>query len=195
VAARETAQARQAALLVHGLPPSAQRRILTKLDAAHTARLRPLLAELVRLGVPQALGQQLQQGIAVPPASIAPGTAPRERVRSMVAADIVHGLKPCAAVTVAHLLRAEEWPWKQQALACIPEPRRTEVLRHLHQASASLAPAVLTALCERLCKEVALLNAECARTLGPPASAENSIRRARPGGIRQSLGRLLQWIR
>ncbi len=183
MAASETPAARRAALLLHALPPAAKRRVIARLDATEVARLKPLLEEIEQMGVPQTLGGDLRALTALLPAAPAGKPSLREQVRDLSAEDVVQCLRACAPATVAQLLRADEWPWRQQALDRTSEPRRTEVRRHMRAESAVLAPGVLTALCERLCREVALLHTN------RPRADESAVR----GGARWSFRRFIRW--
>src|SRR5262245_26717617 len=115
--ASETMQARQAALLLHGLPLPTREQVLAKLDAHEAARLKPLLAELLGLGVAPEMGRQLQSVATPRPA------APTS-VEQLNAYDVAHCLQECSPATAAQLLRMRDWPWKAQVLGLIPEPRR-----------------------------------------------------------------------
>lgn len=155
--------ARRAALLLHTLPVATRQRVMAKLDEVEAKRLKPLLKELAQLGVPRALGEQLQQltspapsGSALPARALA---AP-QRLESLSGADVVRALNTCAAVTAGHLLRARQWPWQQDVLDRSSELRRAELLRHIRSDYPALAPAVLTLLCERVCLEVERASAE-----------------------------------
>jgi hypothetical protein len=183
--ALETIQARQAALLLHALPPDVQKRVVAKLDVAESARLQPLLDELVALGVSQSLGERLQRVLLpaqtsastpVSPATVAE-LAVHGQVARLDARVIVQCLQGCAPVTVAQLLRSRDWPWKADVLELMPEARRAEMLELMSNQSTELAPAVLQAMCERLCRRAAHLIAPTGR---PRSTA---------------LKRLLAWIR
>ena len=143
---------RKAALLLHSLPIHARDRIVAKLDRAQASLLEPLLDELRSLGIPPALGEQLQglAGSRTASGAATKSTTVRERVMQLSAADVATCLKSCAAVTAAQLLRADDWPWRQAALDQMTELRRAEVSRHMRAGTGPLPPAVLTALCERL---------------------------------------------
>lgn len=157
--AAETWCARQAALLLHGLPGEACDRVLARLGHAEAARLKPLLVELTELDIPRSLGAQwrwLAPGSRSAPASTDCAAASvQEQVQALAAGDVAQCLKACAPVTVAALLRAGRWPWQRQVLDGMPEPRRAEIMRILAEDAALAAPAVVNALCARLCAEVA----------------------------------------
>ena len=204
MSAPETMQARQAALLLHGLPPAARQRVIAKLNIAETARLKPLLQELTELGVPQSLGQQFQ-GLVPPPQAITarPSTPPptmreptlQEQADALSPEDIVQCLESCAPVTVARLLSTRAWPWKEQVLEGMPELRRNEVLRHLRGEAPALAPAVQKALWERLCRETARARAarsDATNQLVRP-DADDTLTRIEPIGTK--LRRWIGWKR
>ncbi len=192
MAAPESMQARQAALLLHGLPTAARRQVIARLDLTERAKLSPLLAELAELGLSQSLGQQLQLQLAMPAQPHEPTPAARaltvqEQAERLTADDVLRGLQPCAPATVAHLLHASAWPWKADVLAAMPQPLRGHVIEGLRKDSAPLAPAVLAFLCERLCHQAALMPAASAPRLNhaPPARA----------GLKNRLGSLTAWMR
>lgn len=204
MAASETMQARQAALLLHGLPPAARRQVIAKLDAHETTRLEPLLDELAGLGVSPAVGLELQ-AVASQPAAPTPAApianvrelTPRERVEQLNADDVARCLQACSHATAAQLLRAGNWPWKAQVLGLIPEPRRARVLDNVRRESPTLPPAVLSLLCERLLQQAAQL-----KTIRSQPAASAPIRGCvaawRPGRhstLRARFRRFIRWTR
>ena len=142
----ETLEARQAALLLHGLPAVARREVLARLDAAEHARLQQLLNELVELGVPASAS-------TLPIDASAPSA--QDRAAGLSADVVTRRLQSCAVATVALLLQARAWPWKAAVLDQMPSARRTEIIECLRSAPPPLAPAVLAYLCERLCAKAA----------------------------------------
>jgi hypothetical protein len=166
VGAPETLHVRRAALLLHALPPAARQEVIAKLDADESARLEPLLAELTTLGVPPSLGQPLQR--------IATATAtPQERAAQLSANHVVERLRDCSSTTTARLLCAAQWPWKSQVLERMSGLRRLEVEQHLGREHPKLAPGVLAALCEQLCR---------------------SSRRPSSSNLSGLFGRLIRWM-
>jgi Mg/Co/Ni transporter MgtE len=136
VVARDTPQARRAAVLLHELPEVARQQVFAKLDGSQAARLRPLLDELSQLDPwPK-------------------DCATVERARRLRPEDVAVALGSCAPMTVALLLRAVEWHWKAQVLERLPRTVRTHVFECLRTECPQLAPAVLQVLCKRLCDEV-----------------------------------------
>jgi hypothetical protein len=206
MAAPETMQARQAALWLHGLPPAAQSEVLAKLDSRETARLKPLLEELVALGVSPSMGQQMQPAVAGPPAVASASTAAsapvlepsaRERVDRLSGDEVARCLQTCSPATIAQLLRAGNWSWKAQVVGLIPEPRRTHVLDHVRRESPALAPAVLVLLFERVLQQAARLT-----TLRPQPGSGAAVRCRAAGwrsesraGVRARFMRLIRWTR
>lgn len=200
MAVPETMQARQAALLLHGLPRAVRQQVLAKLDVAESARLKPLLDELTELGVSQMLGLQLQHLASPPPtapASTARELTPHERVERLNAEDVARCFQSCAAVTVAQLLRARTWPWREKVLDLMPEGRRAEVLEHTRRSEfPSLAPAALAFLYELLCLHTAHGAEGHSQPSGSPAlRLETSARPAVGRQIRAHLERLIGWMR
>lgn len=195
MAAPETMRARQAALLVHGLPRAARQRVLAKLQTADVGRLQPLLDELAALGVSQALGENLRPLVdaapARPPSSELSMATAQERAERLHFEGVLQCLQSCAPVTVAKLLRSWEWPWTKQVLDAMPEIRRAEVLQHLRRDSPKLAPAVLASLCERLCAQVAQTGA----SRSPAETLGRTRDRAAHTLLITKLKRLFGWMR
>jgi hypothetical protein len=155
--ADETVSARQAALLLHGLEPATRKAVLARLGPAETAAVRPLLDELIELGVPSALGEQLREKIAAS-ASNADGTArqltAKERVARVRPDEVAWCLQQCAVMTAAVLIHATEWPWRDEALDRMPESRRFALATAVRGRVPRLTTAALEALCECLCARV-----------------------------------------
>ena len=141
----ETLPLRRAALLLHGLKPEVRSRVIARLDAQELSSIQPLLRELIELGIPRTatdeshVTDERNQG------------SPQQRAARLDADLVVRALQSCAVVTVAHLLRAVEWPWKAAVLERMPEPRRVAVLMSLQSEPVVMAPAVLQALSNQLC--------------------------------------------
>jgi len=151
----ETIQARKAALLLHSLPPDAARQVLARLSAAESFRLRPLLDEIASMRLPRSVAAEWSNK-PMPRDSSQPvaGTL-RERVEQLSASQVAERMAKCAPSTIAHVLRAVEWPWKSQLLGLLSESRRFEVQACLCSSSKVLAPAALDVLYERLCLDAA----------------------------------------
>ncbi len=204
MAAVEPIHARRAALLLHGLPLAARQRVVAKLSSSESAKLKPLLDELTQLGVSPALGEQLQQ-IAVIAKSVPVKTdeqpAPEreltvlERAERLSADDVARCLQRCAPITVAHLLRSHEWPWKARALGLMPEARRLVDLAAM--GSPTFAPAVLRAFCERLCQHAAQHGAGPGVRGLAPSDSERRIQTPEPPArhLRKGIKRFIPWIR
>ena len=134
--ADETFQARQAALLLHGLAPEVRRQVMGRLDRDHSSRLAPLLRELDELGVPASVGRQIHQALTPP--------SDREAAIDQLSADdVAKAFESISPVTIGRLLAAREWRWKSQLLERLPDARR-------HRAVGALAPAAMNALYECL---------------------------------------------
>src|SRR5436309_3209527 len=100
MAARETLQARRAALLMHGLPVLARQKVVARLSAAELARLNPLIDELKALGLSRLLGRDLQYAAthASETSVAAHARAARLNVR-----DVTLALEDCAPAIAACL--------------------------------------------------------------------------------------------
>lgn len=185
MAAPETLHARRAALLLHGLPSLARRQVISKLDATQAARLQPLLDELNELGISVSLGHQLDHLVS---SSADEGNAPlnaQQQANLLAADDVARCLDACAPTTVAQLLRAADWPWKQHVLDRMRDTRRIKILDSMRRDLPPLSPMVLNALCERLCSD-ALVAATQPRPSEPPA-----VRSV----MKDRLRRLMRWTR
>lgn len=193
----EPLRVRQAALLLHGLPPDVRRNVVARLDVAESSMLQPLLVELAEMGIPASLGRQLQQPAV--PVVREPGmdaSTAQERVELLSAEDVVARLASCAPVTAALLLQACDWPWKTQVLNSMPDARRAAVLRFMRGDLAPLAPAVFQVLCERLCMD--------AEHVAPQSSNHGASQATHPGMNRRatlrtrilaSIRRMTEWMR
>ena len=148
MAVSETLQARQAALLLHGLPASVRKQVLSRLPAAESSRLKPLLDELAALGIPQTTAAMVESLRSSPRAV---GTVV-ERAERLYPDEVLRALEHCAPATVAVLLRAAEWPWKGEVVNRMSHTLREKVLAEADAQRAPLAPAVLRVLCECLCR-------------------------------------------
>lgn len=179
--------ARQAALLLHGLPSGARQKVFAKLDAVELSRVTPLLDELTQLGISQSLSAQLQHLTST--SAAAADTQPlsvHEQVQRLNAEDIARCTGSCAPVTLARFLQAADWPWKAQVLDLLPALRRAKVLDCMRREYPPLAPAVLKALCRRLCQHVAQVS-ENKSVVVPCSDSHEKIRT----GFRS----LLKWTR
>lgn len=145
--------ARQAALLLHGLPAAKQRSVMARLSRAEAARLKPLLAELQLMGLPRSLGTSLRDPVTPPPFEEPHPPTLERRVANLNAEDVAATLQSCAPGTVALLLRAANWPWKARMLGLLTDSHRIKALSCMQRISRRPAPALLRVLCMRLCEE------------------------------------------
>jgi hypothetical protein len=180
VGAPETLQARQAALLLHGLPPATRLQVIAKLNEAESKRLVPLLDELTELGVTQSLGERMKQ--LTPPAHSDGKRTAQERAELLGAESVALCLQSCSPATVALLIRSNDWPWREQVLGLIAN--QIEVRNLLRAHSTAIAPAVLTALCERLCLEADQL-----------AAVHSPLDQFHRAPQREGLRRWIPWMR
>lgn len=183
MAVSETTPARRAALLLHSLPPDLQGQVLARLGEAVSARLQPLLDELMELGIPPALGERVGDSISAP-AAPALSTAQR-RAAELDAAVVAACLEECSPMTVAQLFRAHAWPWKQAVLCSLNQPRRRQVAQYMQEAGPVLPPGVLQSLCRQLCRQAEALSRR-KQTVTTPISSS---------GIGARLGKWVRWIR
>lgn len=167
---------RRAALLLHAQPPHLRRQILAKLTVDEAEALRPLLDELRYLGIPAGLAgleQLIHPGIA---ARGATGSADvTEQLQTFSATEIATALQSCAALTIAVLLEARDWTWKQNVLSLIPEPRKAEAGRCMQRGVPKLGVAALNFLIARLHAEAIRLRATSASAV--PVAARASSKR------------------
>lgn len=195
----ETAQARQAALMLHGLPAAAGRQVLARLTPAEQRRLQPLLDELSAMGVPAASASSPAdpsagaEGIEhrAAESSAAPGLSAKERAAALDADVIERCLRPCAAITAARLLQADVWPWRDRVLDLMPQPRRAAVCDAMRGHSVALAPAVLATWCECLCEQAQDLQQHDLRARRRPGQSARQSR-SRIGAL---WDRLVAWTR
>ncbi len=141
-----TTRAREAALLVHGLPDAARTQVLARLDADERAQVEPMLAELAALGIPRLAHPQLEalRAPRVEPSAI-------ERIGPLPLSRLLAALNDAQSATLALLLRVSDWPWRADFLAGLDARRREGVLSLVTSgADAPVAPAVAQALCTRL---------------------------------------------
>lgn len=160
------AGAREAALLVHGLPDAARAQVLERLSDDERAAVLPLLQELRALGIP-ALPHDGTRAAAAPVA--AAGVSPR--VAALGAHAVARGLSRCAPATAAHVWGAGPWPWKDAVLELLDAPRRNAVRRWLDAGAQPLAPRMTEALLAQL------LSAVSADAEAPTAASRESGRK------------------
>jgi hypothetical protein len=165
---------RQAALLLHGLAPGVRGAVLARLGRSDTERLQPLLSELAEMGVSPALGRRLNAASEV---------SSEQRLEQLTGAVVAHAVSACAPVTVAHLFRSREWPWRPAALACLPDAVRVPVLECLRRELPPLGPAAMRRLCERVCEHIDRIPAAGLRNDSGTASR------------RSQLARIFRWMR
>lgn len=187
--ADETVNARQAALLLHGLEPATRKAVLARLGPAETAAVVPLLDELVELGVPMALGERFSANIAAAAANADAARSKltaKERVARMRPDGVAWCLQHCALVTAAVVIHAADWPWRDETLEQMPESRRFAVLTAVRSKPPRFTPAALEALCACLCARVILMPArEPPRKNGQLALLK----------FKSALRRMIEWTR
>jgi hypothetical protein len=193
VDARETMRARRAALLLHGMQPTEQQKVIARLDAAESSRLIPLLAELTELGLPPARAEEVHRLVmdtAPGQTTDERGQTPLERAGRLNAEEVALALDSCAPATVARLLGAGEWAWKASVLGRMSEAPRAAVLEYLRKDLPPLAPMALQALCARLCTQAAQLPSPFE---GLRAETRRIGRAAERAGVGARLRRLVGW--
>jgi hypothetical protein len=145
--APEPESVRRAALLLHGLPSASRAQVLQGLAPAEQARLKPLLAELVEIGVPGCLGQTLSHELR--PASRV-GQSAIAALDALAVGAVSARLEGCPAGLVADLLRARHWTWTQEVLMALPDWRRRPVMAALQVEADPLKMAVIEVIAARL---------------------------------------------
>jgi hypothetical protein len=148
VATPETVQARQAALMLHGLAAHTRARVLAKLDAPQAQRLGPLLQELRDLGVAASLGERMHREATAGATEVEQPTVV-ERLARLNASAVLPILETCAPLTVARLLTSNSWPWHEQVVARLS--RRDEVRRCMQASPSAWASMPAAMMQEQIC--------------------------------------------
>lgn len=141
---------REAALLIHSLPETAREQVLQRLTESERARVEPLMTELAHLGIPRLPSDRLA-ALRQAPLTV----DRRERLGGVPAAVLLAALQDAGPVTLALLLRVEDWPWHADVLAGLDDQRkrRTEDLLRAN-APMPVAAAVADHLCDRVLAKV-----------------------------------------
>ncbi len=147
------ARTREAALLVHGLPPDAREQVLGRLSAGARAQIEPLLAELTSLGIPST-----PHDLPDPTPFATPDPDHRGQVAALEPSQVLSGLRRFDAAATRALLRVADWPWKEDVLAATPESLG---LRSAAEADdlacgSRWAPRAAELLCKRLLDGVSM---------------------------------------
>ena len=184
----ESANARSAALMVHGLGAGDRQWVLQQLPQKQLAVLEPLLAELVALGLPEdanLVREVLGEGTA-------PG-APKAQepcaLMQAAARDLVQTLRDEHPNLIAVLLCGRQWPWHAEFLALLPPARRRLVeaaLGRLRQHPSDESPVAGKMLHSALAQEVG-------RRLGrvrPPARSARTRLASLSAGLSTTWGRI-----
>lgn len=141
--------AKQAALLLHSLPPSDRAWVLSKLDAEQLTELQPLIAELDDMGLPSRLTpmdrEALEQSLDLAGGSLAghllarAGSPAGVDRTALSDADFLKGLTPQEQSAlarawsveqpelVAYALKLQQWPWQSTLLEQLPVTQRGRV--------------------------------------------------------------------
>jgi len=204
--ARETPQARRAALLLHSLPVGERRKVLTRLTATESAMLTALLDELKELGVSPSLGRRLQAEAQAPrgesqghqPGSQAPQpeAAAEQAQPALNPQQIARLLETCDALTVAQLLRARSWPWEAQVLESMASARKSEVLS-MRSELVPLGPSAQRALCDCFEQRRSQPRPEIRRPAETGATdlTVNPFESGAWSGLRARFRRMMSWTR
>lgn len=168
--AKETAGARQAALLLHAMSPIDRAWMLDAMPVREREALQVLLAELTALG------------IASDPALIADATMPLsdEAMLLSIAGDRLHAviraLRSEPTAIIATWLRVADWPWREDLLNALEPDQRSRVQALLASTTVGPMPPALRA---------ALIAAVVARVRQPASDAAlPRRRRAVPQSLR-----------
>lgn len=114
---------KSAALAVHALAAHEQREVLRTLTPTQRQHITPLLEQLRSLGVPAATNLRIERR----PAQRAERSA-EQRCAALSVEDVTRITAQQSPATVAALLRAGSWPWKDAFLQALSETRRGDVL-------------------------------------------------------------------
>jgi hypothetical protein len=170
MSADRSPQAREAALLLHGLPDEARRGVLARLSDDERGRVMPLLEELASLGIPRR------------PHRVVPGVAdgpqgPRDAVDRLSPEHVLDAVRSCSDATLSLLFDAGPWSWHGAVLAGLPADRRLAV----------------QALCGREAPPPELTGSLCRSLLGALSPAKTAPARVAPRWT--GLKRWFRWTR
>jgi hypothetical protein len=152
-----TADEKKAALALHALAASDREQVLRRLTEDQRERLRPLLMELVSLGIPANIAET-----SLLPKE--PSISRCESSLSAVPATVIARLLASQSVeTIGALFAAGDWTWKDDVLEQLPLAKRRAVDSVIRRQTAP-APSVCKVLVEQLQTAVSSLHAEGSHT-------------------------------
>lgn len=154
-----------AALSIHDLAAPEREAVLRALSPEERARLTPFLEQLKVLGIPSGASNRMQ--VDVPPTPPTKSQLPGSlgRCASLSCEAVLQCTKGQSAQTLAALLSIHNWPWKQEVLEQLPDPRKREV-REFIQTEPSMSPAVQDVLMEALLTAAEKLSPSSERRAG-----------------------------
>ena len=123
-------------MALHALPERERQKVLARLDEVKRDALKPLLAELVTLGIPK--GRQWVKGRENVPA---PTLSPRERMARLSPELALDVLSRQSLDTAATVMQIAAWPWLEHVLASWPADQRHALRARM--ASTRIVPARL----------------------------------------------------
>ena len=129
----ESAGARKAALVLHGLGAEDRRWVLSHLPPHQRESVKPLLNELAALGLPSDGGLVEELLGSHHTAAALSGQEPFALAQAS-AAGLAQVLGQEPPGVVATLLNMRDWPWRDEYLALQPAPRRRQVEEALERA-------------------------------------------------------------
>lgn len=138
-----------AALSIHELAAPEREAVLRALSPEERARLTPFLDQLKGLGIPAGTVSRVQPTVPSTARSDSDLPDSHRRCAGLTSETVLRVTKHQSARTLGALLSVRAWPWAQEVLEGLPEPRKREV-REVVQAGSSMAPAVQTVLIEAL---------------------------------------------
>lgn len=124
--AHESAGARKAALVLHGLDADDRRWVLSHLPSPQLEAIKPLLAELAALGLP-ADGKLVEEVLGSHQTAAALSGQEPFALAQAAAADLQRVVAEESAGVVATLLNVRAWPWHGEFLSLLSAPRRRQV--------------------------------------------------------------------
>lgn len=138
-----------AALSIHELAGADREAVLRVLSPEERARIMPLLEQLQDLGIPAGMVNRLPPDEPPIPSIDSDMLQSHRRCAALSAETVMQCTREQSAQTLGALLAVRAWPWAQELLRQLPEPRRRAV-QEFCQTDSSIRPAVQAVLVETL---------------------------------------------